>query len=69
MIDDNEPFDGTGTTFIEPLGYNQNLESMFSTAIEDTDFPTTTKINAWSALKGMVDNAYWMADDIGVEGV
>ncbi len=27
------------------------------------------KMNAQSALKGTVDYEYWMADDIGVEGV
>ncbi len=38
-------------------------------ANEDADIPTKVTMNAQSALKGMVDDTYWMADDIGVEGV
>ncbi len=46
-----------------------NQELMLSTAIEDADFPTTVKMNVQSALTGIVDDAYWMADDICVEGI
>ncbi len=68
-IDDNESFDGIGTAFFEPLRCSQNLESMFCTVNEDTYFPTTVKMNERRTLKGLVDDAYWKADDIGVEGV
>lgn len=64
-IDDNEPFDGMDTTFIDLIGYSQNLEEMFSKAIKDSDFPTSVKKDAKSALKGRADNSFRMADDVG----
>ncbi len=57
-IDNNELFDGIATTFIEPMVYSQNLEEMFSNAIDDSDFPESVKKDALSALKGMTDDAF-----------
>ncbi len=68
-IDDSEPYDGFETTFVEPSGCSQNLEELFSNAIKDSVLPSESKIDARSTLKGSVDDAYRMADDIGVEGV
>ncbi len=68
-IEDNNSMDGYGKTFAEPLGCSENLEQLFSNAIEDTNFPLEVKYNARSTLKGMVDDVYRMADDIGIEGV
>ncbi len=67
-LDDNEPFDSYETTFVEPSGYSQKLEQLFSYAIEDI-FPDKMKNDARSALKGIVDDAYRMADDIGLDGI
>ncbi len=68
-IDQNEPFDGMGTTFIEPIGCHRDLESLFSDAINDSELPVTVTHNARSALKGTLDDVLRMADDIGEEGV
>ncbi len=61
--------DGYRTTFDEPPGCSKNLEKLFSNAIEDTNFPLEVKYDARSTLKGMFDDAYRMADNIGIEGV
>ncbi len=45
-------------TFIEPIGYSQNLDKVFSDKIHDSDFPTSVKKDARSALKGMADNVF-----------
>ncbi len=68
-IDDSEPFDGFQTRFVEPSGCSQNLEKLFSNAIQDSVLITHSKTNARSALKASVDDAYRMADDIGVKGI
>ncbi len=68
-IDGSEPFDGFETRFVEPSGCSQNLEKLFSNAIEDSVLITESKMDARSVLKASVDDAYRMADDIGVEGV
>ncbi len=57
------------TTFVEPNSCSQNLESLFSEAINDSEFPQRFTVDARSALKGTVDDCYQMADDIGVEGI
>ncbi len=68
-VDENEPFDGLETSFIERFGCSQNLESLFSDLINDSEFPTTVTHDAQSVLKGIVDDAFRMADDVGEEGV
>ncbi len=68
-IDGSEPFDGFETTFVEPTGCSENLEKLFSNAIEDSVIITKSKNDARSTLKGSVDDANRMADDIGFEGV
>ncbi len=42
---------------------------MFSDALQDFKFSTLLQLNARSALKGAVDDAYQMADDVGPEGI
>ncbi len=37
-LDDNKPFDMFKTTFVEPSGCSQNLEQLFSNAIEGSVF-------------------------------
>ncbi len=68
-IEDNNLLDGYGTTFGEPRGCSENWEQLFSDAIEDTELPLKVKNDARNTLKGMVDDVYRMADDIGIEGV
>ncbi len=53
-----EPFDGLETTFIKPNSCSQSLESLFSDAINDSEFPQTLTVDARSALKGTVDDCY-----------
>ncbi len=45
------------------------MESLFSDEINDSKFPTTEIHDAWISLKGMVDDAFRFADDVGEEGV
>ncbi len=61
-IDENEPYGGMGTTFIEPIGCHRELESLFSDAINDSKFPVKVACNARSALKGIVDDVFRMSD-------
>ncbi len=68
-IEDSNILNCYGTTFAEPPKCNENLEQLFSDAIKDTELPLEVKNEARSTLKGIVDDAYRMADDIGIEGV
>ncbi len=49
------------------FGCSQNLESLFSDEINDSEFPTTETHDAWTALKGMVDDSFRFANDVGEE--
>lgn len=69
LLEKLEPFDGMGVIFTEPMGCSQELNEMFSDVLEDLEFPTALKLKARRALKGAVDNAYQMADDVGQEGI
>ncbi len=51
------------------LGAARTSRTQFSDAINDADFPENITQDARSALKGMVDDAFRMANDIGEEGV
>ncbi len=57
-VNENEPFDDLETTLNETFGCIQDLESIFSNAINDSALPTTLTHDTWSVLKGMEDDAF-----------
>ncbi len=69
LFENLELFDGMTTTFTEPMGCSQQLDEIFSDALQDSEFPTSFQVNTKSALKETVDNAYQMADYVGQEGI
>ncbi len=64
-LEENELLNVFRKSFLEPLGCSQNLEQLFSDAIDYSEFPPEVKNDARSTLKGMVDDAYRMTDDFG----
>lgn len=45
------------------------LENLFETSIDDYDFPISQSVDSRHSLKGLVDEAYSAADDVGHEGI
>ncbi len=55
IIDENEPCHRELSAFIEPVGCSQELEDVFDDSIGDSEYCNISKIDVWSALKGVVD--------------